>query len=129
MQSLLGFDLRPGIRIARGLPLPLASVENRRSLIYVGNLCDAIVACLNMPAKTFLLSDGAALSTPELCRAIGAALGRRARLVPFPSSFLPRQLTRSLEVDDAAIRRELGWKPSFSFEEGLRLTAAWYRNR
>jgi len=49
--------------------------------------------------------------------------------VPFPAALLPRQLTGSLEVDDAAIRRELGWKPPFSLEEGLRLTAAWYRNR
>jgi nucleoside-diphosphate-sugar epimerase len=38
-------------------------------------------------------------------------------------------LKSSLEVDDAAIRGALGWMPPFSFEEGLRLTAAWYRNR
>lgn len=114
--------------IARGLPLPLAGIENRRSLIYVGNLCDAILACLGSPGKTYLVSDGMALSTPQLCRAIGVALGRPARLFRFP--LVPgKALTRSLEVDDAAIRGELGWKPPCSFEEGLRLTAAWYRNR
>ncbi len=115
--------------IARGLPLPLAGIDNRRSFIYVGNLCDAIMTCLGSPGRTYLVSDGMALSTPQLCRAIGHALGRPARLVPFPAVLLPRQLTRSLEVDDAAIRGELGWRPPFSFEEGLRLTAAWYRNR
>ena len=114
--------------VALGLPLPLAGIQNRRSLIYVGNLCDAIVACLQRPGKTYLVSDGAAVSTPQLCTALGEALGRPARLFRFP--VVPgRALTQSLEVDDALIRRDLGWKPPYSFEEGLRLTAAWYRNR
>jgi nucleoside-diphosphate-sugar epimerase len=119
--------------IAQGWPLPLASIENRRSLIYVGNLCDAIVHCLQAPAaakRTFAVSDGPAVSTPALCRAIGEALGRPARLFRFPPGWLrSERLTGSLEVDDAAIRAELGWRPPFSFEEGLRATAEWYRHR
>src|SRR5687768_15926396 len=48
-------DYGPGVKanfrallgaVARGVPLPLASIANRRSLLYVGNLVDAIVACL-----------------------------------------------------------------------------------
>jgi nucleoside-diphosphate-sugar epimerase len=114
--------------VARGMPLPLAGIENRRSLVYVGNLCDAILACLGSPGKTYLVSDGAPVSTPQLCRAIGAALGRPARLFRVP--WVPgKALTGSLEVDDAAIRADLGWTAPFSFEEGLRMTAAWYRNR
>jgi nucleoside-diphosphate-sugar epimerase len=119
--------------IARGWPLPLASVENRRSLVYVGNLCDAIAACLESPAaagQTFYISDGEAISTPELCRAIGRALGKPARLFPFPPALLPfERLTGSLEVDDGDLRRSLGWRPPFSLEEGLRATAEWYRQR
>jgi len=119
--------------IAQGWPLPLASIENRRSLVYVGNLCDAIAACLEArPAagKTFYVADGEAISTPALCRAIGMALGRPARLFRFPPALLPvEKLTGSLVVDDSAIRRELGWRPPFSLEEGLRATAAWYLNR
>jgi len=123
--------------IARGWPLPFASIENRRSLVYVGNLCDAIIRCLEAPhaaGRTYLVSDGAPVSTPQLCRALGDALGRPARLFPFPASLLElhpglRRLTRSLEVDDSAIRRELGWQPRYTFEEGLRLTAEWYRAR
>jgi nucleoside-diphosphate-sugar epimerase len=119
--------------IAHGWPLPLASIENRRSLVYVGNLCDAIAACLeSQPAagRMFYVTDGEAISTPALCRAIGQALGRPARLFPFPPALLPlRQLTESLEVDDSAIRRELGWRPPFSLQEGLRAAAAWYLNR
>lgn len=119
--------------IARGWPLPLASIQNRRSLVYVGNLCDAVAACLESAGaagKTFYVADGEALSTPALCRAIGDALGRPARLFRFPPRLLPLdRLTGSLVVDDAALRDELGWKPPFSFEEGLSATAVWYRNR
>jgi nucleoside-diphosphate-sugar epimerase len=131
----------PGVRanflalmraLARGWPLPLASIENRRSLLYAGNLADAVARCLETPVagKTYLLSDGAPLSTPALCRALGTALGRPARLFPFPPLLLPaRKLTCSLAVDDSAIRRELDWQPPCSAEEGLRLTAEWFQTQ
>jgi nucleoside-diphosphate-sugar epimerase len=132
----------PGVRanflalmraIARGWPLPFASIENRRSLVYVGNLCDAVAACVasaGAAGKTFYVADGAPLSTPALCRAIGDALGRPARLFRFPPRLLPfDKLRDSLVVDDAPLRAELGWKPPFSLAEGLSATAAWYRNR
>jgi nucleoside-diphosphate-sugar epimerase len=132
----------PGVRanflalmraIAQGWPLPLASIENRRSLVYVGNLCDGIAVCAESPAgagKTFYVADGPPMSTPELCRAIGRALGRPARLFPFPQALLPLgRLTGSLEVDDSELRLSLGWQPPFSLEEGLRATAEWYRQR
>jgi len=119
--------------IAHGLPLPFASIQNRRSLVYVGNLCDAIAACIESPAasgKMFYVADGPAISTPELCRGIGRAFGWPARLFPFPPALLPgERLTGSLEVDDSAIRRQLGWRPPFTLEEGLRATAEWYRSR
>jgi UDP-glucose 4-epimerase len=74
------------------------------------------------------------VSTPELCRALGRALARPARLWPFPTALLRlapglARLAESLEVDDGAIREELGWRPPFTLEEGLRLTAQWYRAR
>ena len=117
-----------------GWPLPLASIENRRSLVYVGNLVDAILRCLGAPVQgqVFAVSDGAPVSTPELCRALGRALGRPARLFPFPPALLRlapplARLVQSQVADDAAIRAALGWRAPFSFEEGLRATAAWYR--
>jgi nucleoside-diphosphate-sugar epimerase len=120
--------------VDRGWPLPLASIRNRRSLVYVGNLVDAILRCLegNRVGRTYAVSDGAPVSTPELCRALGAALGRPARLFPFPPVLLRlapgfARLTESLEVDDRAIRDELGWRAPFSFEQGLQATAQWYR--
>ena len=122
--------------IDRGWPLPLASIDNRRSLIYVGNLVDAIVRCLEGRARggTYAVTDGAPVSTPELCRAVGRALGRPARLFPFPPALLGlvpgmARLVQSQEADNAALRAELGWRPPFTFEQGLQLTAEWYRAR
>jgi nucleoside-diphosphate-sugar epimerase len=114
--------------IDRGWPLPLAAIDNRRSLIYVGNLADAIVRCLDADG-TYLVSDGEAVSTPQLCRELGAALGTRARLFAFPRALLPGKLAATLEVDDRAIRERLGWRPPASREAGLAATAEWYRGR
>lgn len=114
--------------IDRGWPLPLALVENRRSLIYVGNLADAIIRSLGHEG-TYLVSDGAPISTAALCRELAAALGRRARLFPWSPSLLPRRLAATLEIDDSAIRRSLGWQPPHSRQAGLRATAEWYRRR
>ena len=116
--------------LARGWPLPLASIENRRSFVYAGNLAHALVHSLESPlaaGKAYCVADGAPLSTPALCRALGAALGRPARLFAWPPALLPaRKLTASLIVDDSALRRDLGWTPPHSMEEGLRLTAGWF---
>ena len=121
--------------IARGWPLPLAALHNRRSLLYVGNLADAIACCVEAPklaGRPFVICDRPAVSTPELCQAFGRALGKPARLFPFPAALLGalpgmRALISSLEVDDSALRKALGWQPPVSFEEAIRLTAEWYR--
>lgn len=123
--------------IARGVPLPLASVNNKRSLVYVGNLVDAVLQCIAQSAaigRTYLVSDGDAVSTRELCIKLGTALGRKARLFPFPVVLLEllpaaRKLTRSLAVDITAISGDLGWRPRFSIDEGLRRTVDWYQRR
>lgn len=114
--------------IDHGWPLPLAAVENRRSLVYVGNLVDAILRCAHVHG-TFLISDGPPISTPQLCREIGEALGRRTRLFPFPSGLLPRKLSGSLEVDDSRLRQAIGWQPPFTRRQGLKATADWYLGR
>ena len=121
--------------VARGWPLPLAGIQNRRSLIFAGNLADAVARCLEAgeaAGSIYGVTDGAPLSTPALCRAIGGALGRPARLFSIPQALLEiappaRKLTRSLVVDDSAIRREFGWAPPHSVDEGLRLTTEWFR--
>lgn len=129
--------------VDRGIPLPLGSIDNRRSMVFVGNFCDLILHCLVHPAaagRTWLVSDGEDLSTPELIRRMATALDRPARLIALPvgilvwlgrllgkSSTIDR-LLGSLSVDSRAARRELAWTPPFSTQEGLRVTAAWYRD-
>ncbi|MCL5801030.1 MAG: SDR family oxidoreductase [Gammaproteobacteria bacterium] len=127
----------------RGVPLPLEKVNNRRSLIYVGNLVDAIIACIEHPAaagKTFLVSDNEDVSTPELVRRMARALGRPARLFRFPPALLRAgarltgkqeeadRLLGSLVVDSSKIRRELGWMPPYTMEQGLAEAVRWFKS-
>lgn len=126
------------------VPLPLAGVANRRSLIFVGNLADAIARCLGHPAAadgTYLLRDGEDISTAELLRCVALALDRPARLFSLPGGVLRlaggligkgdavARLLDSLVVDDGKIRRELDWTPPFTLAQGLNETAAWFRAR
>ena len=126
------------------VPLPLAGADNRRSLLFVGNLADAIVRCLDHPAaagETYLLRDGEDISTVQLVRRAAQALGRPARLFRLPAGVLRlagglicksavvARLLDSLAVDDGKIRRQLGWTPPFTLAQGLNETAAWFQAR
>jgi len=129
--------------VARGWPLPLASIRNRRSLAYVGNVVSAIAAALRSPAARglFLVADRKALSTPELIRQLAQAMEREALLWPMPASFLraaaaalgqgeaARRLLGSLEVDSRKLERELAWSAPFTEEDGLSATARWFIGR
>lgn len=125
--------------LSKGIPLPLASINNLRSLVYVGNLADALILCAIHPAaagQTYLVSDGEDVSTSELLRQLGAAYGRPARLFPCPSALLKlsgillgksSQMARilgSLRVESSKMRNELNWKPPYSLRDGLQITGA-----
>ncbi|MHB1236566.1 MAG: UDP-glucose 4-epimerase family protein [Gallionella sp.] len=127
--------------INQGIPLPLAGAHNARSLVYVGNLADALVACATHPAaagQTYLVSDGEDVSTANLVDMIARSLGRNSRSFYFPpgllraaASLLGRagqmdRLFGSLRVSDKKIRGELGWSPPYTLEQGLRETTVWY---
>lgn len=129
--------------LAKGIPLPLASVPNLRSLVYVENMVDALILCATHPAaagQTYLVSDGEDISTPNLLRQLGAAMGHPAHLFPFSPALLKlaasligksdqvERLMGSLQVDSGKIRRELNWKPPYTLQQGLQKTAEWYRN-
>jgi nucleoside-diphosphate-sugar epimerase len=130
--------------VARGTPLPLASINNRRSLVYVGNLVDALITCIDAPAaagKTFLVSDGEDVSTPVLIRKLAEVLNVTPLLLPCPPALLhfgaallgkraaAMRLTGSLTVDSTALRQALGWQPRYSLDQGLKATAQWYHQR
>jgi len=130
--------------VDRGLLMPFLSVNNRRSLIYLGNLVDSIIACLNhqkAAGQTYLVSDNEDVSTPELIRQMGEALGKPARLFYLPLFILNlaglitgklqeiKRLTGSLAVDSSKIRKELDWNPPITLAQGLKETAEWFKNR
>ena len=127
--------------LKRGVPLPLGAINNQRSLVALGNLVDLIVTCLTHPAaanQTFLVSDGEDISTTELLRRMGAALGQPARLIPVPVSVLKlgaalvgkpdlaQRLCGSLQIDMSKTQKLLGWCPPFSVDEGLKKAAEGY---
>lgn len=120
--------------LQKGVPLPLATVYNKRSLIYVGNLVDALIVCASHPAaagRTYLVCDGDDISTPDLLRQLGVAMNHPARLFGFPPVWLRlagklvrrsdqvERLLGSLCVDSGKIRSELHWRPPYTLQKGL----------
>jgi nucleoside-diphosphate-sugar epimerase len=136
--------------VARGIPLPIAGIHNRRSFAYVVNVTAAIHSILSTPRaahETFFVSDGADFSTPELVRKIAAAVGRQSRMftVPVPAlralgetGYLLSRITPfhftldslsalvgSLFFDISKIQQMTGYQPAASVDEGLALTGKW----
>lgn len=120
--------------IKSGMPLPFNRLKNKRSLIYIDNLVDAIIKCIEHPDaanQTFLVSDGQDVSTPELIRMIARAMGKKAILFQCPVSLLKmagkvsgksaevERLVNSLQIDSTKIRKTLNWTPPFTMEEGI----------
>lgn len=125
----------------KGVPLPFGAIDNRRSLVALDNLVHLIMTCIDHPAagnQTFFVSDGEDLSTTELLRRMGAALGKPARLLPVPSRLLnagatvlgrqdlAQRLCGSLQVDISKTKSLLGWTPPVSVNNALEKTAKYF---
>lgn len=123
--------------VNKGIPLPFRSIQNKRSLLYVGNAVDAIWLCIKHRVacgETFLVSDGEDISTSELIRQIASVEGHSVCLFSFPPRLLRflgkilgqsqamSRLLDSLVIDSSKIRRVLSWQPPYSLKEGLRRT-------
>ncbi|MDR0241786.1 MAG: SDR family oxidoreductase [Burkholderia sp.] len=130
--------------VSRGVPLPLASISARRSVVYVGNLADALLRCATDPraaGNCFHVADDDAPTVPGLLRVVGDVLGKPARLFPVPPGVLSTlgrltgrsavidRLTGGLQLDTGRIKRVLDWHPPYTTRQGLEATAAWYRSR
>jgi UDP-glucose 4-epimerase len=125
----------------KDIPLPFASINNIRSMIYVDNLVDLITCCIDHPkaaGEVFLISDEQNISTTELIKKIRKFMNKPERLFPLPLfifkllGYLLRKspeidrLLGSLIVDTSHTRKVLGWKPVVNIEEGLKKTVNWY---
>lgn len=124
--------------VLKGIPLPLGSVNNKRSFIALDNLIDFIGLCADRKRspsaanQIFLISDGDDVSTSELLRRVATAYGFSARLFPFPTVWLrncalllgkgavANRLLNSLVIDASKARELLGWTPKVNMNEQLR---------
>jgi nucleoside-diphosphate-sugar epimerase len=124
-----------GTLIAKGVPLPLAMIKNKRSFMAIDNLVDLIITCITHPKaanQIFLASDAQDLSTPDLLNGMAKAMERNLKLFPFPSPLLnlgaavigkkneADSLLGSLQLDISKTRDVLDWSPVIDVEEGLR---------
>jgi len=122
--------------VRRGVPLPLLGIDNRRSVLGVGNLASALVTLLAsereaQPFTTYFVADAQAVSTPALVEAIARAMRVAPRLFALPRSLLRvagawsgrsetvERLLDTLEVDPSAFRDRFGWSPPLSLDEGM----------
>ncbi len=130
--------------VASRVPLPLAAVNNQRSLVSVWNLADFIAALTNCPGAvrgTWFAADNGDLSTAELVRRIAAAMKLRPMLFPVSPSLLRMagrllgreadvsRLCDSLQVDASAARQALGWKPPLASDLAIERTAKWFLSK
>jgi UDP-glucose 4-epimerase len=118
-----------------GVPLPFASIRNRRAFLAVDNLSSFIVDRLSHASERFdifLVADNEQISTPELIGRIARAAGTTPRLFPLPTFVLSAlfRVGRYAEAYDSVVgsmeldvskAMSTGWRPPFSLDEGLRL--------
>lgn len=121
--------------VQRGIPLPFASIDNRRAFVAVENLASFIqqrLSYANEGYEVFLVADDEQVSTPEFVRRLARAAGTRSHLFPMPTSALSVLLKISgrREVHDSLIgsleldlskAASTGWRPIVTLDEGLRL--------
>jgi len=127
--------------VYKQMPLPFFNINNSRSFIGLDNLVDLIIHCIDHPkatGKTFLVSDGEDISTPDLIIKLSKIMGRSTRLFSFPISIFKlisyligktpevNRLIGSLRVNSSHTRKILEWNPPFSLDEGLEKTVLWY---
>jgi nucleoside-diphosphate-sugar epimerase len=139
----VGANFRRLMRLVElGIPLPFGSINNRRSLIGIRNLTDFIETSMvhsGAAGKTWLISDGEDLSTPELVSRLAKLMCRRPLLFPCPPSLLRlaagcldrrfdmERLTGSLQLDIDPAAAYLNWRPPVSVDTGLAQTVATYK--
>jgi len=128
-----------------GLPLPIRCLSARRSMVYVGNLVDALHRLVEVKAPVegvFLVGDAEdPLTTRELLCEMGRLMGKRVVEIPVPVPVLRGlgrligmkeevdRLTRSLTVSAVRLRDELGWRPPYPRQMGLAETVRWEIDR
>lgn len=129
--------------VQSGMPLPLGSAQNLRSLVGVRNLVDLIENCATNPAaknQIFNASDDQDVSTTDLLKLIARSMNKKARLVKIPLGVLklggqiigkPRAydgLCSSFQLDITNTKQKLDWTAPFSLQDEIATTTAWFES-
>jgi UDP-glucose 4-epimerase len=117
-----------------GVPLPLGAVHNKRSMAFVDNLADAVIAAATSSiAGTFIVTDHLPLSTADLYRKLLAAYGHGDRVWRWPAGLVkavtaPIGARADSIIGDAAcdggrFATAVGWQPAVAMDEAILRTA------
>lgn len=111
--------------------LPFDKIENKRSMVYIGNLCHLVDEIIvQEKAGIFLASDDEPLSTSKLIAFIAKNLNKNIYLIKIPffeillklfKPSLHKRLYGSLEVDNSITKERLNFKNPYTTEEGIKL--------
>lgn len=110
--------------------LPLGKIKNKRSMVYIGNLCHLVDEIITQEKKgIFLASDDEPLSTSKFIELIAKNIEKKTYLIkiPFFESLLKilkpsfhKRLYGSLEIDNTITKEKLNLKNPYSVEDGVR---------
>ncbi len=129
--------------VDKGIPLPLGSIRNKRSLLSLTNFADLISRCVTderAAGETFTVCDGDDLSTAELVKRIAKALGKKPHLLPVPEGVIKlagkltgksaqvQRLCSSLQIDSSHVRKTLDWEPPCTMEQELERVSQWFKS-
>jgi|SRR5690625_38712 len=124
--------------VKKQLPLPFGLVKNQRSFVALENVVDFIALCVEHPQatnQTFVIADGASISTPELLKLLAQGMNKKVLLLPVPVKLMElgakllgreamfEQLCGSLEVDITKAKTLLSWQPPVSTAQAMQQTA------
>lgn len=109
--------------------LPFGAINNKRSMVYIGNLCHLIYTLIDQRRSgIFLANDDHPLSTTHFIELIAVALHKNIYLIKFPlfecllriikPSFYKR-LYDSLEINNAMTKETLKLQNPYSIEQGI----------
>ena len=101
--------------------------EQTRSLCYITDLVRGVIALAESDvSEPVNIGNPAEMTILEVARAIIEATGSRSRIVHRP---LPADDPKVRQPDITRAREQLGWEPAVGFEDGLRSTIAYFREK
>ena len=132
-----GPRMRPGdgrvvsnflVQAIRGEPLTLyGDGTQTRSFCHVSDLVEGVLRLFERgDEQPVNLGNPAECTVRELAESVLRVTGSRSSLVCRP---LPEDDPRVRQPDISRARALLGWEPTVALDEGLRTTAAWFRQR